>query len=118
MEPAAALAVGPPSGALPIVLGLGLHLLLEEVLQRDHVRIAHDLRSEALEAVGQVPCSLETEQLEGPVAEAVLTAVEARPVDLIVMGARGLGRLRGLLLGSQSQKVVAHAPCPVLVVKS
>jgi len=73
--------------------------------------------SEALVAVGEIPCALETAQLEGPVAEAVLTAVEARPVDLIIMGARGLGRLQGLLLGSQSQKVVAHAPCPVMLVR-
>jgi nucleotide-binding universal stress UspA family protein len=33
------------------------------------------------------------------------------------MGTRGLGRLAGALLGSQSQKVVAHANCPVLLVR-
>jgi len=32
------------------------------------------------------------------------------------MGSRGLGRLAGLLLGSQSQKVISHATCPVLIV--
>lgn len=33
------------------------------------------------------------------------------------MGSRGLGRLAGLVLGSTSQKVVGHAPCPVLIVR-
>ena len=37
--------------------------------------------------------------------------------DLVVVGARGLGPLRRVLLGSVSENVLAHAACPVLVVR-
>jgi nucleotide-binding universal stress UspA family protein len=37
--------------------------------------------------------------------------------DLIVMGARGMSKIRELLLGSVSEGVVRNAPCNVLIVK-
>jgi nucleotide-binding universal stress UspA family protein len=42
---------------------------------------------------------------------------EAADADLLVLGSRGLGGFRKLLLGSVSQKCLAHAACAVLIVR-
>jgi len=71
----------------------------------------------AVETVGDIPCEIHTELIEGPAAETILDVATTRKSDVIVMGSRGLGTLAGLLLGSTSHKVVSHAPCPVLIIR-
>jgi len=75
------------------------------------------IMQKAVEAVGDVPCEIHTEFIEGSPAEAIIDVANTRKSDVIVMGSRGHGTLVGLLLGSTGQKVVAHAPCPVLIVR-
>lgn len=59
----------------------------------------------------------ETEILEGDAAKSLCQYAEGHDIDLIVIGSRGLGGIKKLVLGSVSQKVVEHAECAVLVVK-
>ena len=78
---------------------------------------ANFILQKAEEAVGEQNIKVHTELIEGSPAAAILAVAETRQSDLIIMGSRGLGPLTGALLGSTSQKVISHAPCPVLIVR-
>ena len=54
---------------------------------------------------------------EGPTVEHIVREAQDQRVDLIVIGTRGLGAIERTLLGSISPGVVAHAPCPVTMVR-
>ncbi|WP_315451986.1 universal stress protein [uncultured Selenomonas sp.] len=53
----------------------------------------------------------------GNIARSILDVADEQGSDMIVMGSRGLGLLKGVLIGSVSQKVVEEAKIPVMVVK-
>lgn len=61
--------------------------------------------------------NIKTSVRSGDYAEEILKAAEDFRVDMIVIGSRGLGRLKGTVLGSVSQKVLNHADCIVVTVK-
>ena len=64
---------------------------------------------------GQIETHVEFEVLEGPPAEVLARMAESRDAAEIVVGSRGLGRIRGAL-GSVSQQLLRDAVRPVLVV--
>jgi len=50
--------------------------------------------------------------------EAIVKLAHDQEVNMVVVGSHGRTGLRRLLMGSVTEKVIGHAPCPVLVVKS
>ena len=60
---------------------------------------------------------VETSLREGNSPQEIVKAAKEGQFDLIVIGARGIHRLRDLLMGSVTEGVVKHASCSVLVVK-
>ena len=50
------------------------------------------------------------------VADGILSAIGKQKADLVVMGSRGSGAIKGALLGSVSMKVLANSPVPVTIV--
>ncbi len=59
-----------------------------------------------------------TEELRaGTPYREIVDAARERNTDLIIMGTRGRTGLAGVLMGSTAERVMHHAPCPVLVVR-
>jgi nucleotide-binding universal stress UspA family protein len=54
---------------------------------------------------------------EGDPSMEIVRAAQKENYDLIVVGHRGLSPVKAFLVGSVSNRVVAHAPCSVLVVR-
>jgi nucleotide-binding universal stress UspA family protein len=61
------------------------------------------------------PGHLQTDITEGNAAKVLIEL--AREADLLVVGSRGHGGFTGMLLGSLSQHVAAHAACSVIIVR-
>ena len=53
----------------------------------------------------------------GPAADAITEYAKALGIDLIVMGTHGRSGLAHLFMGSVAERVVRHAPCPVLTLR-
>ena len=77
-----------------------------QILERAE-KVAYDA------GIKKVSCGI----LAGDPADGILAAAKREKADLIVLGTRGYGEIKGLLLGSVSHKVAARAHCPVLTVK-
>ena len=75
-----------------------------------------DLARAAAVLKGRVP-NVETVVGAGAPAQVIVEDAERHASDLIVVGARGLGTVERLWLGSVSESVLRHAGCPVLVVR-
>jgi nucleotide-binding universal stress UspA family protein len=84
--------------------------------RKDHGRALLEAMPSA-ESVDLSNVDYETELIGGPAAQGIAGVARARDADEIVIGARGLGRLRSLL-GSVSQELLQIADRPVLVIPS
>lgn len=60
---------------------------------------------------------VETMMEPGDAAGTILEAARRVEADMVVVGSRGLGELKGLLMGSVSHKISHMAPCTVITVK-
>ena len=95
---------GPSVAIDPDKMEQSSRALLEDMVEGALGRV--DARPRAVEPI---PCSLGA---AGSLLEV------AQGADLLVVGSRGRGTFRGLLLGSVSRQCVHHARCPVVIVRS
>ncbi len=102
-----------------VPLGTGAGILAWLPSQIDHEQVLADVKAGLDVIVDRFEAenpgmTIKRHALDGSGAE--LLTEFSTAADLIVVGSRGRGGFRGLLLGSTSQAVLHHSACPVLVV--
>lgn len=87
---------------------------VETVLPEHRVKAAQSLTAYAAE---HLPGAATGVRAGSPHEEIVAAAKDMR-ADLIVMATHGYGHVGTIVFGSTAERVVHHAPCPVLLVRS
>jgi nucleotide-binding universal stress UspA family protein len=84
----------------------------------DQRRAAREISAQALVARGRrAGVHVSFLVWEGEPGPAIVEAALAEQADLIVAGTRGRNRVERLVLGSVSDHILRHAPCPILIVR-
>lgn len=99
---------------------LNIELMLmptEDVLDRWTKKSGRVATARACALLDDARVPHRVEITSGEPAPTIIELATSRGLDLIVMGARGLGAVKGLLLGSVSMKVAQLSPIPVTIVK-
>jgi nucleotide-binding universal stress UspA family protein len=84
---------------------------------REQAEKTLEAQIEKIEQAGGTVAGKHLRTAERHRAEQIVRVAEEMGAGLIVMGSRGLGGVRGALMGSVSDSVVRHAHCPVLIVR-
>jgi nucleotide-binding universal stress UspA family protein len=73
--------------------------------------------SKCSDVVTRKGLSINTKLLQGNPSSAILDFCEKEKYDILVMGGRGMGKFKELVLGSVSSKVLHHSSCPVMIIR-
>ena len=81
--------------------------------------LENQCKADLEEATGLIPKGIAHEELFeiGSPGPALLELADDNHIDLIVMGSRGLGQIKGIFMGSVSSYMVSRAKCPVFIIK-
>jgi len=95
---------------------LAINACLSDAILEAVTKAGNVILDKALE---KVPDTITAEAFSetGSPAVVILDFAASENMDMIIMGSRGLGVVKGVLLGSVSQYIVEQAKCPVLVIK-
>jgi nucleotide-binding universal stress UspA family protein len=104
-----------PPYPVPAALPGALVTPVEDTMVEAIRKAAEELLAQAVSEAAAGEVTIEQRLVEIPAATALIE--EARGAELLVVGSRGHGGFAGLLLGSVSQQLANHAPCPVVIVR-
>lgn len=102
-----------------------VHILPETVAkrvrkQRDRTRLMGDVldqeKKRMADFLASVPFETTGVTKQGEPYKKIVSYAKIKEADLIVIGARGIGLIQGMLIGSVTDAVLKAAPCPVFVI--
>ena len=97
--------------ALVMVAGIG-----EQVIDEYVERSGREALASALKVLEDAGVGAEVKIEVGSAADEIVREAEETGVDVVIMGKRGLGEFKGLLLGSVSHRVSLRLTVPVLLI--
>ena len=109
----------PPLTSIQVGVTPPVPVTVTEQYYKDARARAEDLVEEVISEAKKRGVRVRGVLLDKPysVVEGITSYAKDEGADLIVLGTRGLGGFKKLLIGSVSSGVVSHAPCSVLVVR-
>lgn len=90
---------------------------IQQAIMDEFQKHGQDILSQVKSDLIGYNLNIKSEIAVGQPADEILNRVKEQGYDLLVMGSRGLGEIKGYLMGSVSNRVARHASCPVLIVR-
>ncbi len=90
---------------------------IQQTIIDEFYRNGRDILTQVKDDLAAYRLSIHTDIAIGQPADEICKKIKAYGIDLVVMGSRGLGEIKGYLMGSVSNRVTRHATCPVLIVR-
>jgi nucleotide-binding universal stress UspA family protein len=100
-----------PSAETPLTVEITI-----ELIEKSREK-ARQLLAPAKEKAEKQGVTVQTIVKEGDAVQEIVKTAKEENVELIVMGARGISKLKEILMGSVSHGVSRNAHCPVLIIK-
>jgi len=101
----------------PIVFGEVVNYSMMELLEKSALEAGEKTLDQAAAKLEAASLPFKRHCVLGPIAETIAKYAEDMSCDSVVMGTRGMGALKNLLLGSITQKVIHLIHIPVTLVR-
>ncbi|MCL6560065.1 MAG: universal stress protein, partial [Firmicutes bacterium] len=90
---------------------------ITQAIMDEFCRTGREILNQVKDDLAAYNLNIVTDIAVGQPADEIIKKVKDSQCDLVVMGSRGLGEIKGYLMGSVSNRVTRHAACPVLIVR-
>jgi nucleotide-binding universal stress UspA family protein len=88
-----------------------------EKVRADYESAYTKILEKSKEMANKSGINIHTVLVEGDPASKIIGYSEMEKIDIIIIGSRGMGKFKELILGSVSNKVLHHAKCSVMLVR-